>query len=63
MAKQIVTKTLESGAKVSSIGTVKSVIGVVTATGSDGVVRTLQVGDKVFMNPDFPLPMMPNDRH
>ena len=50
MAKQIVTKTLESGAKVSSIGTVKSVIGVVTATGSDGVVRTLQVGDKVFMN-------------
>ena len=32
MAKQIVTKTLESGAKVSSIGTVKSVIGVVTAS-------------------------------
>ena len=49
-AQKITTKTLESGAKVGSVGTVKDVVGTVTATGSNGVVRTLQVGDKVFMN-------------
>ncbi|MBZ0093977.1 MAG: retention module-containing protein [Sulfuricella sp.] len=36
--------------KVAAIGTVKMVIGTVSATSSDGVVRVLQVGDKVNAN-------------
>ncbi|MGE5471159.1 MAG: retention module-containing protein [Bacteroidota bacterium] len=43
-------KGLASGAKVASIGTVKSVLGTVTATDASGVTRDLQVGDKVFIN-------------
>ena len=36
--------------KVAAIGTVKMVIGTVSATSPDGVVRVLQVGDKVNAN-------------
>ncbi|MBI2305746.1 MAG: retention module-containing protein, partial [Rhodocyclales bacterium] len=43
-------KSVAAGTKVSSIGTVKSIVGTVTATDANGVTRTLQVGDKVFTN-------------
>ncbi len=43
-------QSVAAGTKITSIGTVKTVIGTVTATDANGVTRTLQVGDKVFTN-------------
>ena len=43
-------KQVASGAKLESIGTVKSVVGTVKAVDQSGAERILQAGDKVFAN-------------
>ena len=42
--------SVAAGTKISSIGTVKTIVGTVTATDASGVTRNLLVGDKVFTN-------------
>ena len=44
------TKAVASGTHLTSIGTVKTVIGLVKAVDENGVERVLQVGDKVYAN-------------
>ena len=43
-------KSVVSGTHLSSIGTVKTVIGLVKAVDENGIERVLQVGDKVYAN-------------
>ena len=43
-------KAVTSGTQLSSVGTVKTVVGLVKAVDANGAERVLQVGDKVFAN-------------
>ena len=43
-------KAVTSGTQLSSVGTVKTVVGLVKAVDTNGVERVLQVGDKVYAN-------------
>ncbi len=43
-------KSVTSGTQLSSVGTVKTVVGLVKAVDTNGVERVLQVGDKVYAN-------------
>jgi hypothetical protein len=47
---KVVTKQVTSGTKLESIGTVKTVIGIVKAVDQSGAERILVAGDKVFAN-------------
>lgn len=44
------TKAVASGSHIQSIGTVKTVVGLVKAVDESGAERVLQAGDKVFAN-------------
>ncbi len=48
--KATTAKAVTSGTQLTSVGTVKTVVGLVKAVDANGVERVLQVGDKVYAN-------------